>query len=107
MGKSLVPGMLAMLAWNLNRGTSEVRLFEIGHVFSASSEESTKENPMLCIGATGNAVEPSVHSPGRPYSFFDLKGDVHALLGAFDIHGLHFNDLLFVVARLSKQRRRA
>ena len=30
MPNSLVPGMLDMLAWNLNRGNSNVRLFEAG-----------------------------------------------------------------------------
>jgi phenylalanyl-tRNA synthetase beta chain len=90
MRTSLVPGMLSMLAWNLNRGASDVRLFEIGHVFSAPSEESTKETPMLSIGATGNAVPPNVQAPGRTYSFFDLKGDIETLLGAFDIQQLQF-----------------
>ncbi len=90
MRTSLVPGMLGMLAWNLNRGTSDVRLFEIGHVFSAPSEESVKESPVLAIGATGFAVEPSVHAPGRPYSFFDMKGNIESLLSAFDIGKLRF-----------------
>jgi phenylalanyl-tRNA synthetase beta chain len=88
MRTSLVPGMLDMLAWNLNRGTSDVRLFEIGHVFSAPSEESTKETPMLSIGATGNAIEAGAHGPGRAYSFFDLKGDIEAILAVFDIRDL-------------------
>src|SRR5579864_6538394 len=35
MRTSLAPGMLAMIAWNLNRGTSDVRLFEMGHIFYA------------------------------------------------------------------------
>jgi phenylalanyl-tRNA synthetase beta chain len=90
MRTSLVAGMLGMLAWNLNRGTSDVRLFEIGHVFSAPSEESVKETPVLCIGATGRSTDPNVHGPARPYSFFDLKGDIEALLGAFDIGQLRF-----------------
>ena len=33
MRTSLVPGMLNMLAYNLNRGSNEVRLFEAGNVF--------------------------------------------------------------------------
>jgi phenylalanyl-tRNA synthetase beta chain len=90
MRNSLVPGMLSMLAWNLNRGESDARLFEMGHVFSAPSEEATEETPMLCIGATGNAVSPSVHGSARPYSLFDLKGDVETLLGAFEIDNLCF-----------------
>lgn len=90
MRSSLAPGMLGMLSWNLNRGISDVRLFEMGHVFFAPSEESVKETQVLCIGATGNAVGPSVHGPARPYSFFDLKGDLEALLGVFDIGRLQF-----------------
>jgi phenylalanyl-tRNA synthetase beta chain len=90
MRTSLVPGMLEMLAWNLNRGTSDVRLFEMGHVFSAPSEESTKETPMLAIGATGNAIEAGAHGPGRAYSLFDLKGDIETILAVFDIRDLRF-----------------
>ena len=33
---SLVPGMLAMIAGNLNRDVSDVRLFELGTVFSGT-----------------------------------------------------------------------
>ena len=36
MRSSLVPGMLNMLAYNLNRGADNVRLFEAGSVFVAS-----------------------------------------------------------------------
>jgi phenylalanyl-tRNA synthetase beta chain len=90
MRTSLLPGMLSMLAWNLNRGSNDVRLFESGHVFEMSGEKS-EERKMLCVGATGNAVEPSVHASARAYSFFDLKGDLETLLAAFDIHTLHFD----------------
>lgn len=90
MRTSLVPGMLGMIAWNLNRGTSDVRLFEIGHIFYAPTEEAAKESLMLSIGATGNALHPTVHEPGRAYGFFDLKGDVENLLAAFEIHELRF-----------------
>jgi phenylalanyl-tRNA synthetase beta chain len=90
MRTSLVPGMLSMLAWNLNRGTSDVRLFEAGHVFELCGDKS-QERRMLSIGATGNAVEPSVHAPGRAYSFFDLKGDIEALLSTFEMRDLYFD----------------
>lgn len=90
MRTSLAPGMLDMLAWNLNRGTADVRLFEAGHVFEMEEERST-ERKMLCLGATGNAVEPSVHAPGRAYTFFDLKGDLEMVLGAFETGGVQFD----------------
>ena len=79
MRPSMVPGMLDMLAWNLNRGTENVRLFEAGHIFEKSST-GRDEKKRICLGATGNAVEPGVHQAAREYSFFDLKGDVETLL---------------------------
>src|SRR5215469_11143905 len=51
MRTSLVPGMLGMLAWNLNRGTSSVRLFEMGHVFELVKDKS-EERGVICMGAT-------------------------------------------------------
>lgn len=90
MRNSLVPGMLGMMAWNLNRGTSDVRLFEMGHIFYAPTEEITKESLVLTLGATGNAVGPSVHDPARAYGFFDMKGDIENLLERFEIRNLRF-----------------
>jgi phenylalanyl-tRNA synthetase beta chain len=92
MRTSLLPGMLGMLAWNLNRGTTDVRLFEAGHVFELSGEKS-EERRMVCLAATGNATDPSVHVPVRAYSFFDLKGDVESLLAAFEAGNLYFDAL--------------
>ncbi len=79
---SLVPGMLDMLAWNLNRGVTTARLFEKGHVFELLGDRSA-EQPQLCLGATGDAAPGSVHQVARAYSFFDLKGDLETLLGEF------------------------
>jgi phenylalanyl-tRNA synthetase beta chain len=90
MRPSLVPGMLDMLAHNLNRGVDDVRLFEAGHVFEMGGT-NVSETAALCFGATGTAIEPSVHAPARPYSFFDLKGDLESLLGAFEHTSLYFD----------------
>ncbi len=89
MRTSLVPGMLGMIAWNLNRGTLDVRLFESGHVFEMVDEKS-HERKMLSIGATGNALRQDVHTKTRPYTFFDLKGDVETLLAGFDLSKAKF-----------------
>jgi phenylalanyl-tRNA synthetase beta subunit len=40
MRTSMVPSMLNMLAYNLNRGSDNVRLFESGNVFEASGAEA-------------------------------------------------------------------
>ncbi len=89
MRTSMVPGMLNMLAYNLNRGSDNIRLFEAGNVFEAAGEKAL-EFKRICMGATGNAVKESVHYPARPTSFFDLKGDVETLLAAFQHAGLEY-----------------
>jgi phenylalanyl-tRNA synthetase beta chain len=90
MRASLVPGMLRMLAWNLNRGTSDARLFELGNTFSAPTEEQARERKMICIGVTGDAIRAGAHGLTRAYGFFDLKGDLETLLGRFEIRELKF-----------------
>src|SRR6202035_2595683 len=53
MRTSLVPSMLNMLAYNLNRGSENVRLFEAGNVFEASGAKAL-EAKRISIGATGS-----------------------------------------------------
>src|SRR6202521_1641190 len=89
MRTSMVPGMLNMLAYNLNRGSDNVRLFEAGNVFEAAGEK-TAEFKRICMGATGSALNASVHQAARAMSFFDLKGDVEILLAAFQHVGLEY-----------------
>ena len=82
MRTSLLPGMLDMLNWNLNRGAATVRLFETGRIFE-NTANSRDEKKRICLGATGNATAANVHEKPRPYSFFDLKGDLETLFPAF------------------------
>jgi phenylalanyl-tRNA synthetase beta chain len=89
MRTSMVPGMLNMLAYNLNRGTANVRLFEAGNVFEAAGDK-TAEFKRICMGATGSASPTSVNHTARPLSFFDLKGDVETLLNVFQHAGLEY-----------------
>jgi phenylalanyl-tRNA synthetase beta chain len=89
MRTSMVPGMLNMLAYNLNRGSVNVHLFEAGNVFEAVGDK-TVEFKRICMGATGSALNASVHQAARPLSFFDLKGDVETLLAPFQHVGLEY-----------------
>ena len=79
---SLMPGMLSMLAHNLNREVDDLRLFEMGTIFTGSSER-VQEKPSLVIGATGTAMTPHALGSSRDYSFYDLKGIVEELLSGF------------------------
>ena len=92
MQTTLAPGMLNMLAYNLNRGTGNVRLFEAGHVYKLEGDKSI-EPKQVCLGATGQALPMNVHRPEetRTLTFFDLKGDVENLLGAFTATALHYD----------------
>lgn len=87
MRTSLVPTMLNMLAYNLNRGSENVRLFEAGKAFEAAGEKSV-ELKRIALGATGNVDAGVVRgladgASARPLSFFDLKGDTEDLLANF------------------------
>ena len=89
MRTSMVPGMLNMLAYNLNRGSNDLRLFEAGNVFQAAGEK-TVEFKRICMGATGGASKASVHQAARTMSFFDIKGDVELLLAPFQLEGIEY-----------------
>ena len=93
MRTSLVPGMLDMLAWNLNRDVPDARLFEIGSVYELSGGERV-EPKRACLGATATAVRSSLPASGAldvskgehaaaAEAFRGFKGDVENLLAAF------------------------
>ena len=95
MRTSLVPSMLNMLAYNLNRGNDNVRLFEVGNIFEASGPKAL-EMKRISIGATGSMDADVVGglAPGaaaRPFSFFDLKGDIESLLAPFSHWTLYYD----------------
>jgi phenylalanyl-tRNA synthetase beta chain len=90
MRTSMAPGMLNMMAHNLNRGVHTVRLFETGNVFEAAGDK-TFEHKHICIGNTGDAVEADAHQRARAVSFFDLKGDVETLLAAFQHRTIEYD----------------
>ncbi len=96
MRTSLAPGMLNMLAWNLNRDVADARLFEMGSVYSTSNGERI-EPRRACLGATVSAIRDSLPASGvldvskgeravAAEAFRGFKGDVENLLAAFAGH---------------------
>ena len=95
MRTSLAPGMLDMLAWNLNRDVAEARLFEMGSVYGvAEGSEAHVEPRRACLGATAAAVRNALPVGGAldvskdehaaaAEMFRGFKGDVENLLAAF------------------------
>ena len=93
MRTSLAPGMLDMLAWNLNRDVTEARLFEMGAVYELAGEARV-EPKRACLGATAAALRASLSVGGAldvskgeqaaaTETFRGFKGDVENLLAAF------------------------
>jgi phenylalanyl-tRNA synthetase beta chain len=89
---SLVPGMLTMLAHNLNRNVDDARLFEMGTVFTGSGfsmGDRVDEAQLLAFGATGQ-LRDGLHS-ARAVDFFDLKGLVEALTSHFATRAVYYD----------------
>lgn len=78
---ALVPGMATMLALNLHRDVTTVRLFEMGTVFTGSTA-AVREHTGLALGATGSPAASSLY-PAADALFFEVKGALEALLAKF------------------------
>jgi phenylalanyl-tRNA synthetase beta chain len=87
---SLVPGILSAVAGNLHRDVSDVRLFELGTVFSGTIEK-VEERPALAFGAAGALPDQSALHPSRAIDFHDLKGVVEQVLTGFAMHTVYFD----------------
>ena len=84
MRTTLIGGLVANLLTNLKRKQSRVRLFENGRTFhrdpNGGPVEGFRQPWMLAGLAYGGALPEGWGSGGRKVDFFDLKGDLEALL---------------------------
>jgi phenylalanyl-tRNA synthetase beta chain len=78
MRPSLLPGLIEALRHNRARQQERVRLFELARVFAAG--DPPVETPSLAIAACGSARAEQWGEPSRPFDFFDLKGELDALI---------------------------
>src|SRR5271170_381765 len=105
MRTSLVPGMLDMLAWNLNRDSEDVRLFEMAQVYELV-DGARAEPRRACLGATLSAVKGATPAgaildlsqdaskgehAAATEAFRAFKGDVENLLAPFAGKNLSFD----------------
>ncbi len=87
---SLVPGMLGMITGNLHRDVGDVQLFEVGTIFSGTTEK-VEERPALAFGATGSSPETGPLHASRAVDFYDMKGVVEQVLGRFQMRAMYFD----------------
>ena len=91
MRSTLLPGLLNSLRHNFNHGNRDVRLFEIGRIFSLSKTgELPDENLALAAVATGSALEEDRAQGERELDFFDLKGVLQAAVDWMNLSPLKF-----------------
>jgi len=88
MRSSLVGSLVGVLRFNLARKAERVRVFELGRVFSKDTSVPDSDTsvagfaqPMRVAGlAYGDLVQQQWGQGARTVDFFDVKGDVEALL---------------------------
>jgi len=86
MRAGLWPGLAQAALQNLARQQSRVRLFESGLRFRLDNG-SLRQEPMLAGLAVGPVLPEQWGEPARPVDFFDVKGDIEAILrGSGDEH---------------------
>jgi phenylalanyl-tRNA synthetase beta chain len=91
MRSTLLPGLLTSLRHNFNHGIRDVRLFEIGRIFSISTpKELPDETLALAIVATGGALEEQRPQAERELDFFDLKGALETAVDWMNLSPLTF-----------------
>jgi len=73
MTKSLIPGMLNVINWNINRKNKDLRLFEIGNIYRKGEGNNLVEDLHLSVAMCGTA-DNNWLSKSRNITFFDLKG---------------------------------
>jgi phenylalanyl-tRNA synthetase beta chain len=86
---SLLPGMVTMLAHNVNRDVLTARLFETGAIFSGSAA-SVQEALSLSLGLTGQVAATPLHN-AQDAPFFELKGAIESVLSLFDTPAAAFS----------------
>ena len=87
MRTTLVGGLLKALVHNQNRQQSNVRLFEMGLVFHQQGEKALSfdaiaQQERLALVLSGQRFPEGWANTSDLVDFFDLKGDLEALLGA-------------------------
>ena len=80
MRTSLLPGLLNTLSYNINQGSENIKIFEIGAVFD--KERKNKINQRDVVGGLISGIEGKGNWSGlnKVMDFFDLKGNLETVL---------------------------
>ncbi|WP_298441649.1 phenylalanine--tRNA ligase subunit beta [uncultured Ferrimonas sp.] len=93
MRLSLWTGLLGAVAHNQARQQGRVRFFETGLRFipQQAAENGMRQEPMLAAVIAGNQTDEHWDMTANTVDFFDLKGDLEAVMGLTnDVHQFSF-----------------
>lgn len=96
MRTNLLPGLVNTAKFNINRQQNRIRIFELGLRF-INSGDTLQQIPTIAGLVCGLRNKESWNTEGEKVDFYDLKGDVEALLQAtnksYDFETLHMDIL--------------
>lgn len=81
MRTNLLPGLVNTAKFNINRQQNRIRIFELGLRF-INSGDTLQQIPTIAGLVCGLRQKESWNTDGEKVDFYDLKGDVEALLQA-------------------------
>ena len=91
MRRSMLPGLVRSVAYNLDHGVPNVALYEIGRVFFGHESKSQPDEPTYVCGVlAGKRADDAWNSKFPDYDFFDAKGAVEQLLTALRLTKVRF-----------------
>lgn len=79
MRRTIWPGLLEALQFNVDRQVNRIKMFEVGHVY-ARRERTIVEDRHIAGAISGSRFPEQWAVDDVPMDFFDLKGDMDALL---------------------------
>ena len=91
MRRSMLPGLLRSVAYNLDHGVNNVALYEIGRVFFGHEKKSLPDEPgYVCGVLAGSWADDAWNQKLPKLDFFDAKGVVEQLLDSLRIVKVRF-----------------
>jgi len=92
MRPSLLSGLLDAARTNFNHQRKNLKLFEIGKVFSASSKENDlpEERELFALVLSGGEVSENRAATARALDFYDAKGALEAAADSLNLPRLEF-----------------
>jgi phenylalanyl-tRNA synthetase beta chain len=85
MRAEIIPSILEVIEYNLNRDNKDINIFEFGHHYS-QKDGNYAQSKALVLAATGNKSIANWSAPkGIPNDYFQIKSIVENLLASFNV----------------------